>query len=307
VSVRPLRNVADSIRQRLLNKAKETGRPFGELFQYYAMERFLYRLSQSAYAEKFVLKGALMLTTWRAPLSRSTKDIDLLGQLANDVETVSTAVRELCRQVVDPDGIEFDPGTVRAERIVEDATYEGVRVRFRGRLGTARISMQIDIGFGDIVIPGVQEIDYPTLLDHPIPRLRGYSRESTIAEKLEAMVRLGVLNSRMKDFFDIWLLSRQFDFNGRVLAMAIQQTFSRRGTQLPARPSALTSAFAKDPSKATQWRGFMRKNRLESAPAELAEAIEAIASFILPVTEALVAGRHFKAVWTAPGPWKKPV
>jgi predicted nucleotidyltransferase component of viral defense system len=305
VTQRPLKNVADSIHQRLLNKARETGRPFGELLQYYAMERFLYRLSRSAFADRFVLKGALMLTMWRAPLSRSTKDIDLLGRLPNRINSVAAAVRKICRQDVEPDGIEFDPETVKAERIVEDADYEGVRVRFRGKLGTARITMQVDIGFGDIVVPPAQAIDYPTILESQGLHLLGYSRESVVAEKLEAMVRLGALNSRMKDFFDIWLLCRQFDFNGRTLAKAIQTTFSNRRTPLPARPLALTKTFTEDLSKATQWQGFIRKGRLDDAPGGLAELVQVIATFLLPVTEALAAGRDFKGTWVAPGPWKK--
>ena len=223
---RPPKNIAASVRQRLLIKARETGRPFSELLQYFAMERFLYRLSKSRYKDNFVLKGALMLTVWEAPLTRPTMDIDLLGRIDNSIETIVEVTREICRQEVEPDGIDFDIATVEAERIAEGADYEGIRVRFRGSLDTARIVMQLDIGFGDIVIPSPEPTNCPTLLDLPAPRLRGYSRESTIAEKFEAMVKLGILNSRMKDFFDIWLMLHQFDFEGPILAEAISKTFS---------------------------------------------------------------------------------
>jgi predicted nucleotidyltransferase component of viral defense system len=297
--------MAASVRQRLLNMARETGRPFNEVLQYFAMERFLYRLSRSPYADRFVLKGALLLTVWEAPLTRPTLDIDLLGRIDNRIDTIVRVTGEICRQEVEPDGVAFDIATIEAERIAEDADYEGIRVRFRGSLGTARIVMQLDIGFGDIVIPSPEPTNYPTLLDFPSPYLRGYSRESTIAEKFEAMVKLGILNSRMKDFFDLWLMSRQFDFNGATLAKAISKTFSTRGTKIPAKPLALTDTFAKEGTKAAQWRGFLRKNRLSGAPKDLAEVIMSIGAFLKPISERLAAGHAFKSIWKAPGPWSE--
>ena len=297
------KNIAASVRQRLLDKARETGRPFSELLQYFAMERFLYRLSRSPYANKFVLKGALMLIVWEAPLSRPTMDIDLLGRIDNSIETLVEVTREICRQEVEPDGIVFDAATIKAERIAEDADYEGIRIRFRGSLDTGRFIIQLDIGFGDIVIPSPELTNYPTLLDLPAPRLRGYSRESTIAEKFEAMVKLGILNSRMKDFFDIWLMLHQFDFEGPMLAEAISKTFSTRGTNIQAKPIALARAFGEDPEKAAQWRGFIRKNRLKDVPQNFAEVITAIAAFLTPIAEQMATSRVFKATWKAPGPW----
>jgi hypothetical protein len=297
------KNIAASVRQRLLDKARETGRPFNELLQYFAMERFLYRLSRFPYANKFVLKGALMLMVWEAPLSRPTMDIDLLGRIDNNIETIVEVTRQICRHEVEPDGIVFDVTDIEAENIAEDADYEGIRIRFRGSLDTARFIIQLDIGFGDVVIPSPEPTNYPTLLDLPAPRLRGYSRESTIAEKFEAMVKLGILNSRMKDFFDIWLMLRQFDFEGPILAEAISKTFSTRGTRIQAKPIALVRAFGEDPEKAAQWRGFIRKNRLKDVPQNFAEVITAIAAFLTPIAEQMAAGRVFKATWKAPGPW----
>jgi len=269
------------------------------------MERFLYRLSKSHYADKLVLKGALMLTVWKAPLSRPTMDIDLLGRIDNSIETIVEITKQICRQEVEPDGIAFDVASIKGERIAEDADYEGIRVRFRGSLDTAQIVMQLDIGFGDIVIPSPEPTNYPTLLDMPAPHLHGYTRESTIAEKFEAMVKLGILNSRMKDFFDIWLMSRQFDFDGPVLSAAITTTFSTRGTKIQAEPIALTNTFTEDTAKATQWRGFVRKNRLGDAPQNLAEVVTTIADFLTPISECLAAGDLFKATWKAPGPWRE--
>jgi hypothetical protein len=305
VTGHPSKNIAASVRQRLLNKAKKTGRTFSELLQYFAMERFLYRLSKSRYADNFVLKGALMLTAWEAPFTRPTMDIDLLGRIGNSIETIVDVTREMCRQEVEPDGIVFDVTTIEAERIAEDAEYEGIRVRFRGSLDTAQVVMQLDIGFGDIIIPSPEPTNYPTLLDLPTPHLCGYSRESTIAEKFEAMVKLGILNSRMKDFFDIWLISRQFDFNGVTLAEAILKTFSTRRTRIPAEPVALTGAFANDTTKAVQWRGFLRRNRISGAPKDLVEVIISIGAFLKPISERLAAGHVFNSIWKAPGPWSE--
>jgi predicted nucleotidyltransferase component of viral defense system len=301
---RQYKNIGASIRQRLLSKARETGRPFSELLQYFAMERFLYRLSKSSYVDNFILKGALMLTVWEAPLTRPTMDIDFLGRIENSVETLVKVTREICQQEVETDGIVFDVTEVDAERIAEDANYEGIRIRFRGSLETARFVVQLDIGFGDIIVPSPESMNYPTILDLPAPQLRGYSRETTIAEKFEAIVKLGILNSRMKDFFDIWLMSRQFDFDGTILAEAITKTFSTRGTSIQADPISLTNIFGGDTEKAAQWRGFVRKNRLTDIPQNLIEVVKAIATFLGPIAKNLSEGRVFMATWKAPGPWR---
>ncbi|RJP17783.1 MAG: nucleotidyl transferase AbiEii/AbiGii toxin family protein [Deltaproteobacteria bacterium] len=267
------------------------------------MERFLYRLGKSDHGRKFILKGALMLVAWEAPLARSTKDIDLLGRMNNTIEDVVDAIKAACSLEVIPDGMLFDVKSVVGQRIAEEADYEGVRVRFRGNLGNARITMQVDVGFGDVISPGPDEVDYPTLLDLPAPRLLGYSRESAIAEKFEAMVKLGILNSRMKDFFDIWLLSRQFEFNGRTLSDAIRETFSHRETEVSVSPVAFTKAFSDDPAKILQWRAFVRKSRIPAIPESLGDVVAHIAHFLGPVVEALSRKDPFFGTWRPPGPW----
>ncbi len=293
------KNIGASVRQRLLNKARETDRPFSELLQYFAMERFLYRLSKSKYADKFVLKGALMLTAWNAPLLRPTMDIDLLGRTDNDTAVVAAVVKQVCSERIEPaDGLVFDPATVEAERIAEAAEYEGVRIRFRATLDTARIQMQIDVGFGDVVVPRAVRTAYPTILDFPAPHLLAYSKETAIAEKLEAMVKLGELNSRMKDFFDIWLLSRSFDFEGQRLSEAIEKTFKRRGTAIPAEPMALTARFSGDSQKRTQWAGFVRRMKLRDVPS-LPEIIAELREFLLPPMRAVSEGVHLDLEWLA--------
>lgn len=301
---RHVTNVAASVRHRLQQIAVSTSRPFQEVLQYYAMERFLYRLSQSSHADRFVLKGALMFNVWRAPTSRPTKDIDLLGHMENSVEALAEVMRDVCRQPVDADGIDFDLGSVQGMLIKEDADYEGVRVTFRGSLENARVPMQIDIGFGDVMFPGPEVTDYPTILEYAAPRLRGYSRETAVAEKFEAMVKLGLLNSRMKDFYDIWLLLRQFDFDGAKLATAIARTFSHRGTTVVAQPTAFTQAFASDAAKLAQWDGFVRKSRLSDAPRDLAIVVGAIAAFLGPPASAVADGSSFTDSWIAPGEWR---
>jgi len=267
------------------------------------MERFLYRLSKSLYVDNFVLKGALMLSVWEAPLSWPTMDIDLLGRINNSVEAIVAVTRVICRQEVEPDGIAFDTNSIVGERINEDADYEGVRVRFKGSLDTAQIAMQLDIGFGDMVVLSPELTDYPTILDLPAPQLYVYSRESTIAEKFEAMVKLGILNSRMKDFFDIWLMLRQFDFEGQKLSTAIAKTFSTRGTDIQSGPISLTNTFVDDTVKTAQWRGFIRKNLLTNVSQDLGEVVKAIAAFLGPIAKSLAAKQPFKANWKAPGPW----
>ena len=294
-----------SVRRRLLNKARQSGRPFNEILQYYAMERFLYRLSKSKYANNFVLKGALMFNVWRGPLSRPTMDIDLLGRLANDMESINAALRSVCTQEVEPDGLIFESDSVAGEGIIEGASYEGIRVRLRGSLGTARVVIQIDIAFGDIIVPFATTTDYPTILDLPIPLVQGYTKESAIAEKLQIMVRLGILNSRLKDFFDIWLLSRQFDFKGQTLASAVKETFRNRETEIPTHPDALMAAFAQDADKQSQWLGFRRRNLLEDSPENLLDVVDCISTFLAPVMEAIVLGKTFGGVWKHPGPWRE--
>jgi predicted nucleotidyltransferase component of viral defense system len=298
-----LKNIVASVHQRLLNEAKRSARPFNELLQYYTLERFLYRLSRSPHAAKFVLKGALMLRAWRVPQSRPTMDIDLLGRTANEIDKIAAIMQEVCVLPVEADGLTFDPVGVRGQRIAEDAEYEGVRVVFSGQLGKARVPMQIDIGFGDVVSPSPVDIELPTILDFPAPRLRGYTRETAIAEKFQAMAKLGLLNSRMKDFYDIWVLSRQGDFTGATLANAILRTFENRDTELVALPLALTPAFSRDENKIKQWQAFVRKLRLEIAPAGLEVVVAQVAEFLQPVTAALVSKANLPAAWRAPGPW----
>lgn len=281
-------NIPASIRDQLLNKSRATKRPFLELLQYYSIERFLYRLSISNYAPKFFLKGALMFKAWQMFDHRPTMDIDLLGKTLNTVENLETICREICQHATPlDDGIHFFPEAVRGKIIQTDAEYEGIRIEFEGDLNKAIINMQIDIGFGDIITPGPQLFSYPTILDLPAPQLQGYTIESVIAEKLEAMVKRGMPNSRMKDFFDIWILSRRFTVNSTTLATAIRATFDQRGTVVQSSPECFSSEFATHPTKNTQWNAFIHKNQLELAPDSFPAVVNHIRQFLIPILDQL--------------------
>jgi hypothetical protein len=303
VNERPIKDLPASVHRRLLDRSKEQGLAFQGLCQRFAMERFLYRLAASPHADQFILKGAPMLFVWQSEPLRQTMDIDLLGRGPSDPNLIRTVFQAICTQDVPADGMEFDEDSVEVERIAREAIYEGVRVKLRGSLGSTRVLIRVDIGFGDRVVPAAEFLDYPTLLDFPAPRLRAYRRETTIAEKFHAMVQLGDLNSRMKDFLDIWSLSGCFDFEGQVLAEAIEATFDGRSPRVPSEPLALTAEFARTPLKQEQWSSFLRRRQLQ-APADFAEVVEQIASFLQPVAGALSAGLPFEAHWEAPGPWR---
>lgn len=298
-----LTNIPVSIRQRLLNKARTENRTFNELLQYYAMERFLYRLSISAHAEKFILKGALMLRVWHSPETRPTMDIDMLGRTSNRESDIIAQFEDILLVNVESDGLVFDSDTIRTEHITEDADYEGVRVRFQGTLDTARINMQIDIGFGDVVLPEPEIAEVPTILDSPVPRLLCYSRESAIAEKFEAMVKRRELNSRMKDFYDIWLLSRQFDFEGILLSEAIKRTFQQRGTNLSDDIVAFAESFATE--KQAQWMAFRKRLRSNIIPPDFNEVVSTVKKFLAPVADSIRSGELLNDRWVASDRWHK--
>lgn len=303
MTVKSISNLAASVQARLQNHARASKRPFQELLQYYAMERFLYRLSMTHHRARFVLKGALMLHVWDAPLARATKDLDFLGRLDSSLENLERVIREVCTADVEPDGVVFDPVTVKTERIKQDADYEGVRVRFVGLLGKARVAMQIDVGFGDVVTPGAQDITYPVLLDFPAPALSGYPRETVVAKQFQAMVYLRTLNSRMKDFYDVWLLARQFAFDGSVLAKAISATFKHRGTAIDVGPIAFTPDFTEQASTLAQWTAFRNKLPNAECPETLADVVPVLSELLLPIARACERGEAFEQRWSPGGPW----
>jgi len=301
---RPAKNVAASVRQRLLNLSRDRNEPFDLVLVRYGLERFLYRIGISPFAKNFMLKGALLFLVWGQDDHRPTRDADLLAAGSNDLREMEETFKKICA-ITGDDGIVFDAGTVRAQEIAEEKAYTGIRVNFIGRLDGAKIPMQFDIGFGDAVTPGPESIEYPVLLDFPSPTLRAYPVYTVVSEKFHAMVLLGMQNSRMKDFYDTYVMCRAFEFDGPVLSDAISATFDRRKTPLPdGIPVALTGEFADSQPKKTQWQAFIRRNRLP-AQLTLAEAIAEIRQFVMPVVEVLNRLNRLAATWNAGGPWMK--
>ncbi len=275
-----IRNIGASVRARLQNLARETGQSFELILTRYTLERLLYRLSTSAFSEQFVLKGAMLLASWFEHPHRATRDLDLLGFGDPNPDAMIAAFREILAVNV-ADGVEFDLGALRVDQIREELEYGGLRLRTTASISGARIAVTVDVGFGDALEPGAEVIDYPSMLDLPTPRLRAYARETVIAEKFQAMVTLGRANSRMKDFYDVWLLSRSFPFDDDRLARAIAATFERRRTAVPAElPDALGQGFAEDEQKQRQWSAFLETVGLEAG--SLADVIADVAGFIMP-------------------------
>jgi len=274
-------NVAASIRQRLLNISRQRKEEFQFVLIRYGLERIMYRIGRSPHGDNFVLKGAMLFQFWTGQPHRSTLDLDLLAKADDAVARYETLFREVCGLLVEDDGLTFPPESVRGEEIREDQQYHGVRIHAAAMLGTARIPIQIDIGFGDAVTPKASQIKYPTLLAMPAPVLKAYPRETVVAEKYEAMVSLGIANSRMKDFYDLWVLANTFPFDGSTLARAVAATFRRRRTTLPQTPPlALTAAFAADASKRAQWTAFVKRGKLAAEIPPFDSVIVRLAEFL---------------------------
>jgi hypothetical protein len=293
--------LAQSVQTRLVRAAKDLHVDPNLILSRYAAERLLHRLSCSRHADRFVLKGAMMLIVWLGDIIRPTRDVDLLGFGDLSDEAVLDIFREIAATEVEPDGVVFDATTITVAPIREEDAYGGRRVMLSGHLGSARLRVQIDIGIGDAVFPDPEWIEYPSLLDLPKPKLMAYCPETSIAEKLHAMITLGSSNSRMRDFFDIRALARAESFGGERLARAIRTTFDRRGARVPAMPLALTDAFVEVDGKRDQWNGFLRKNGLPDE--DFAVVIDEVSSFLLPVVSMIAASGTFDKVWLPRGPW----
>lgn len=281
---KPIANMAASVRARLLNRAREAKQPFDILLIRYVLERLLYRLSQTSHADRFVLKGAMLLTTWLPHTQRGTRDLDLLG-LGDSSEGRILGIFRQVMAIDAGDGVSFDLDALHIDQIREQLKYGGVRLRTTATVDGARVAVVIDIGFGDSVEPGLELIDYPVLLDFPAPALRAYARETVIAEKFQAMVALGRANTRMKDFYDIWILSKSHVFDPDRLARAIAATFARRETAIPTDlPDALSQAFAGDDAKQRQWQAFVAD--LPDAPPDLAAVVGDLETFLMQAAAA---------------------
>ena len=289
---------AASIRARLKNIADKERKPFDFILMLYFVERLLFRLSLSRYSDQFVLKGGLLLYLIMNEKARATKDIDLLAkETASNLDTLRKIFADIASTKSD-DAVTCDTDSITTERIKEDADYEGVRIKITAHLGNMRKSLQFDIGFGDVVVPKPETLEYPTLLDMDKPIIKAYSKESVIAEKFEAMLYLAELNSRMKDFYDIYSLCTSFDFDGRVLYEAILQTITRRGTNTPNNPTVLSIDFANNKDKAIQWGAFKRRTGVGDN-VDFTEVVKMIGAFLKPVYECIVSETEFFGHWNS--------
>ena len=298
-------DLAASVRQRLKNIADATSRPFAEVLQWYAIERFLARFSNTRHRDSYLLKGAALLRVWQELPARPTMDVDLGVRGVVSVEDAKLLVFDCLSAEVEPDGLEFDPGSIEAEPIRVAREYPGVRVRCRGLLGTARVVVQIDIGFGDSVVPQPELIEYPTLLDFRPARILAYRRETVIAEKLEAIVSLGLRTSRMKDYFDLSWLLEHCEFDGATMAQAVKATFARRKTGIPAEvPEGLAQGVLESQDKQRQWRAFLRRMQIDRDRVPFENAVETIREFASPLFRALSSGEAFSGTWQSETGWR---
>jgi predicted nucleotidyltransferase component of viral defense system len=300
-----MKNPAASVHARLAQRRTSTGEDYNVLLVRFTLERLLYRLSRSSHREQFVLKGAMLFALWEPALHRVTRDLDLLGFGHPSPERLADIFRELCRLEVEADGVDFDPRSVRCEDIRAQDEYAGIRVKLRATVGKAVVPLQVDVGFGDALPVAPEEITFPVMLGMAAPKLRAYSRETVVAEKLEAIVKLGMLNSRFKDYFDLHYLAQKFPFEGALLAKSIAGTFARRGTAFPAGlPAGLTPMFGTDPAKIRGWQAFWRKTGPKAAAPTLEAVIQLLAEFLEPPLDAAAKEKPLTATWKS-NRWQK--
>ena len=307
MSARPrARGLTESVLARLRNLARQQNRAYAELLQLYGLERYLYRLSRSAQSDRFVLKGALMMRVWDGTESRPTRDIDLHGPADISAGEVEHLIRECAQTQVQDDGVELDLESLRVTRIrIPDQHVVGFRAKFDGFIAKTKLRYQIDVGAGDVVVPDPVMVIFPTLLEFPSPRLRAYTPYTTIAEKFEAMVKLELANTRMKDYFDLAALADRLTLDGPTLANALRGTFAGRAIKLPAStPLGLGPEFVQAEYKEAQWKAFVRKNRLEDRALPFADTVMKIRDFLMPAVSAVARDELFKFTWTAGGPWR---
>lgn len=298
------RNVGASVRARLMNRSRETSEDFQFLLERYARERFLYRLGESQHRERYVLKGATLLVLWGEAVYRPTHDLDFADYGSPLADDVRSAIGDICETRVDDDGVFFDSGDIKVKPIRAHEEDVGFRVLFWAKISSARIRMQIDIGFGNAIQPPI-DAHYPTLLDAARPRIRVYPREAVVAEKLHAMVVLGERNSRYKDFYDLHSLSQRCVFEGDSLGRAIGATFEkRRATIFQNLPVALTPQFYDDANRAEQWRIYLERNELSGTSSDFATVGDRLRSFLSEPWDAMVRNSEFTGNWPAGGPWQ---
>jgi len=305
MSVAQPKNIPASVKQRLLNLSQQSGVEFNIILTKYVLERLFYRISVSRLRDRFILKGAMLFWVWKQLLHRTTRDADFLDLESTSLERLNLEFREMCELKIEDDGVQFLSESVRATEIRGHTTFKGVRINITGILGKAKVSLQIDIGFGDACVPAAEFVDFPVLLDYPTPQIKAYAQETMIAEKFHAIVDLGMRNSRMKDYFDIFYLSREFDFKGKELSRALVATFERQATALPRRaPIGLSPEFSSDSSKKIQWKSFLIQKNVLDIETKFEQIVAAVRKFLMPPSSASAKGMDFVRYWPAGGPWR---
>jgi len=304
VTQRSLTNVSASVRQRLLNEARSSGESYEQVLQYFAIERFLFRLSQTEWSDRLIVKGAIMLRAWGTPLGRPTRDIDFLGTIGNTEEAVVAVIRDCLSVSCPEDGLAFE-SVVDAEEIKVAERYPGVRAIIRGHLDGGVFRVQLDIGIDDVVVPGPDWVDYPTLIGFESPRVLAYQPVTALAEKFETIVSRGLANSRLRDYYDLWLLPTLHSYKGADVSAAIGATFSHRGTGIPAStPVGLTAGYFDMPESRQRWTTFLSTRNID-APSDLAVVCSEIAAFIIPPSRAASADEGFTATWDPLSGWSE--
>lgn len=298
------RDLSHSIHVRLVKRSKELGIEAQAILEQYALQRLLYRLSISPYSDRFLLKGAQMMYVWIGESVRATRDVDLLGFGSLTDRSLGGIFAEFCTLHVRDDGMEYLPDSIRILPIREQNMYGGHRILLDSRLGNAKLQLQVDVGIGDAVTPEPEWVELPQLLDAPVVRLRGYRPETTVAEKLQTIVSLGLVNSRMKDYFDLYVLSRNWTFDKETLCRAVRDTFAQRGTRLPdGVPTGLTHEFAQAPGKAVQWKNYVKKVSPSGPTEDLERVVDRLAAFACPVLASVAHRIIDGGLWPPGGPW----
>ncbi len=297
-------NIAESVKARLLHIAKRDQVDFNLVLNNYVLERFLYRLSRSQWSDRFLLKGALLFRLWYKTPFRPTRDIDLEGKTKNDLNEIIEIFKKICDTKVAEDGIVFLPETVKGEENREEEDYNGIKIVFRARIDRTDIPVQVDIGFGDAVEHSSQKVGYPVLLDFPIPQMLVYPLYSMISEKFQIMVKMGITNSRMKDYYDLWVISQHSDIDGKLLSQAIEATFKKRGTLIPTDiPLSLDEQFAGDHLKQKQWTAFLKRIDVPEMTPPLKDIIVILRRLLMPLVAALLNEKPYLKTWKASKGW----
>jgi hypothetical protein len=295
---------AESIRHRIRNELRARGEDVGIGLQRYAVERFLYRLGRSRHRERFILKGGMLFAIWGRTY-RPTRDVDFTGYGSPEAEDVTRAIREICATPDDVDQLVFETDAITVESIRDGSEYSGLRIGLRARLGSSGIPLQIDIGFGNAIVPGPEETEIRTILGDPQPRILAYPRESAVAEKLHAMVTLGERNSRYKDFYDLHAIATGFAFERDALRHAVRATFERRATPVSeSTPAALSNAFYSSEGRAVQWRAYLRNKNLSEVPDNFSQVGDRLILFLQPIWRDIAAQSASRGDWPPGGPWQ---